>query len=378
MKVQAYLKDRKNSLETLTTELGINVCLHDSLPLVILNYNQIESPKTNPIVRECRGLVLERKTWKLVARAFPRFFNWGEVADELRVFNWSDCHIQGKEDGSLGILYHYKGQWRFNTRGSFANSNIQFQEFTWTQLFCAAIGIECLEDLNNNVSLSPRNTYVFELVSPFNQIVRQYHEPAVYLLSAFCGKEEWRLEDVDFMAAGMNRNRLNVLRPEVWQFDSISAVEEHVYALSKQDQTFEGIVLRDNKNRRWKVKSGAYVALHHMRGEGDNLFNPKHQLKFILMGEVDEVIGYFPIAEESIRTHQAAVIAAQAELEQVWEEHWRIGEQKEFALAICPKTKFTSILFNLRKEHGNRQSLALLREAWSKADRAILKHVFNK
>lgn len=378
MEVQKYLKSKGNDLTTLETEFAIQACLHDTLPLAILNYNQIESPKTNPIVRECRGLVLEQDTWKIVARAFPRFFNWGEVADELRIFNWNDCHAQGKEDGSLGLLYNYKGEWHFNTRGSFADSIMSFQNFTWKQLFCAAIGIEDLSDLNGHVALSPRNTYVFELVSPFNQIVRQYSEPAVYLLSAFRGKEEIPLDEVEFMAEVMNRNRLNVWRPEVWAFDNIKAVEDHVYALSEQDQTFEGVVLRDNENRRWKIKSGTYVALHRMRGEGDNLFNPKHQLKFILMGETDEVIGYFPIAEESILKHKAMVETAQSELEQVWEEHWQIECQKEFALAIVPKTKFANILFNLRKEYGDRQTLALLRETWRRADYHICRTLFGK
>jgi hypothetical protein len=378
MEIQKYLKTRGNDLTTLEAELGIGSCLHETLPLAILNYSQIDSPKTNPIVRECRGLVLERDTWKIVARAFPRFFNWGEVADELRIFNWNDCHVQGKEDGSLGLLYNYKGEWHFNTRGSFADSVMSFQEFTWKQLFCGAIGVNDLQELNGHVALSPRNTYVFELVSPFNQIVRQYAQPAVYLLSAFRGKEEISLDEVEFMAEVMNRNRLNVWRPEVWSFNDIKAVEDHVYSLSETDQTFEGVVLRDNENRRWKIKSGTYVALHRMRGEGDNLFNPKHQLKFILMGETDEVIGYFPIAEESILKHKAMVEAAQEELEQVWQEHWQIESQKDFALAIVSKTKFANILFGLRKEHGKGQTLALLRETWRHADYHICRTLFNK
>lgn len=378
MEVQKYLRTKGNSLETLTSELGINVCLHETLPLVILNYSQIDSPKTDPVVRECRGLVLERKTWEIVARSFPRFFNWGEVEDELRIFNWNDCHIQAKEDGSLGLLYNYRGEWRFNTRGSFADLNIQFQNFTWTELFCEAIDIENLQELNEHVALSPENTYVFELVSPYTQIVRQYDEPTVYLLTVFRGKEEFPLEQVDFMADIMGRNRLDVWRPELWLFDNIKAVEDHVYALSEQDQTLEGVVLRDSKNRRWKVKSATYFALHRMRGEGDNLFNPKHQIRFILMGETDELLSYFPIAEESILKHKEMVETAQSELEEVWDEHWRIADQKEFALTIIPKTKFSGILFRLRKSHGDRQSLSLLRETWRKSDYDILKVVFNK
>jgi hypothetical protein len=82
LQVQEYLHSGK-SWANLTDELGIKVVFHPSLPLVTVNYDQIESPKTHPIVRECRGLVLHRQTFDLVARSFPRFFNWGEVADEM-------------------------------------------------------------------------------------------------------------------------------------------------------------------------------------------------------------------------------------------------------------------------------------------------------
>lgn len=77
LNVQQFLQTK--SLEDLTAELGIRVTRHDQLPLIILNYDQIESPKANEIVVECRGLVLEEGTWEIVARSFRRFFNFGEL-----------------------------------------------------------------------------------------------------------------------------------------------------------------------------------------------------------------------------------------------------------------------------------------------------------
>jgi len=55
--VQKFLRDG-NSLDDLANDLGIKVTKHETKPLVILNYDQIESPKTHQIVRECRGLIL--------------------------------------------------------------------------------------------------------------------------------------------------------------------------------------------------------------------------------------------------------------------------------------------------------------------------------
>jgi hypothetical protein len=73
--VQQYLIDG-NSLSSLNENYGIKTTIRDDL--VILNYSQIDSPKKHPIVMECRGLVLEIPSYRIVARSFPRFFNWGE------------------------------------------------------------------------------------------------------------------------------------------------------------------------------------------------------------------------------------------------------------------------------------------------------------
>ena len=58
LEVQKYLKSGKNIVD-LESEFSIKTTFHPNLPLVILNYNQIESPKTETIVRECRALNLK-------------------------------------------------------------------------------------------------------------------------------------------------------------------------------------------------------------------------------------------------------------------------------------------------------------------------------
>ena len=62
LNVQNYLRSGK-TLDDLTDELGIKSTPHENLPLVILNYSQIDSPKTDAIVRECRGLILDKRDW---------------------------------------------------------------------------------------------------------------------------------------------------------------------------------------------------------------------------------------------------------------------------------------------------------------------------
>ena len=61
---------------------------------IIFNYNQIESDFYNPIVKECRGVILEDKTFKPVCVPFYKFGNYGEgYADTI---DWSAARVQKK------------------------------------------------------------------------------------------------------------------------------------------------------------------------------------------------------------------------------------------------------------------------------------------
>ena len=122
LKVQEFLHGG-GTLEELKEKLGIKLTYHPTDPLVILNYDQIESPKMDPIVQECRGLVIELHTWNVIARAFNRFFNAEEALDINKNFDWNRFDAFEKADGSLVLVYWYK-EWRINTRGSFAELNM--------------------------------------------------------------------------------------------------------------------------------------------------------------------------------------------------------------------------------------------------------------
>jgi tRNA splicing ligase len=151
LEVQKYLNNK--TLDDLNNEFAIKTTFHPNLPLVILNYDQIESkPKNHPIVRECRGLVLNSTDWSVAARSFPRFFNWGEVAEEMKDFDFSDFLVQSKEDGSLCLIYNFNGEWLANTRGSFATDLMQHQSFTWQEGFCMAMGVKNLKELDGVLS----------------------------------------------------------------------------------------------------------------------------------------------------------------------------------------------------------------------------------
>ena len=66
--------------------------------LVLLKYTQFGSDFTNPIVKECRGLILDTYAdYQVVSYGFNKFLNAGEPgADEI---DWSTARVQDKQDG---------------------------------------------------------------------------------------------------------------------------------------------------------------------------------------------------------------------------------------------------------------------------------------
>lgn len=371
LKTQEYLRSGK-SFDEMVSLLNLEVTRHDTLPLVILNYNQIESPKTHPIVRECRGLVLNSEDYSLVARSFSRFFNWGEVAEEMPLFQWDKATVQEKCDGSLVLIYRFDGKWRANTRGSFATGKMMNdyqadflkapRDMTWQQGFLRAMNINSLDELNG--VLDPALTYVVEFCSLYNKVVREYKEPHMTLLTCFAGEEEVGAKDVPIFR-------------KLKQYDLKTADEVLRFVADHPESTFEGCVVKDSEFRRWKLKNPRYLALHKIKGNGEALYLPSNLIPFVLENEGGELLSTYPEVTDVFNSYKAKVDNAYAELEALWKETYQIENQKDFALSILGKTPFTGVLFNVRKKFGKTQTLKNLKDEFRNPD-MIVKVLFGK
>lgn len=98
---------------------------HPTLPLLIYNYSRITqfSGIWDDITLNCRGLVLDLEG-NVIAKPFPKFFNYEEHTAEnskLPPIPNENFEVYEKMDGSLGIIFHYDGEWLIATRGSFTS-----------------------------------------------------------------------------------------------------------------------------------------------------------------------------------------------------------------------------------------------------------------
>lgn len=301
--IKEYIKSGK-TLEDLEQEFGISSNVYKDL--ICLNYSQIDSPKTEPIVRQCRGIIIDKNTYDIVHYPFFRFYNFEEVPEERTKFNWNKAFGLEKIDGSLFGCFNYKNEWYISTRSQIGGFNlINNCNLTFGDLFDKAIGMsreKFFSKLDKNID------YTFELVSPFNIIVTPYTENQLYLIGARDKENNFKELNIEFLC----RDNLPIKKPKKFSLidkkGNFRGFEEMVkLANSLPNSTDEGFVVVDYTNYnsefgyypRIKVKNSSYVALHHLRGTIENgNMNYGNILEIIWKNEQDEVLATFPQYKE--------------------------------------------------------------------------------
>jgi hypothetical protein len=276
---------------------------------------------------------------------------------------------------SLILLYHYAGEWHVNTSGSFGYGEVQGYSMTWKDLFWSTSKIQP-EDLKGLEAY----TLVFELCTPYNKVVRRYSTPRVYFLSAFvCQPDGWEERDIDGVRALYHRfDGRNVMPPEHYTFPSKDAISEFLISMEDRDKTFEGVILRDCTDRRYKWKTKTYVALHQLKDNG-NILLPKRVVPIVLAGEVDEVIATLPETKTAMLEAKAILDRAYLELIALWSKAKDVPPggpgQKQYAMMVKDHP-LCGLLFDMRKRHpqGTEQDLRLL---WRSSDELLVKKLFD-
>ena len=306
-----------HTFRQLEDEHGVYARPNEEFDKFSLNYNQLAAKAGNPVSDQCRGLVIRPSEWefgnadnwkdrcvgetRVLAWPMNRFYNYGDVA--AADVDWNDSHLRvyEKVDGTCIIVYwdecHKK--WHCATRSvSEADvpinpSNLEIGNMTFRDLFVKALAVTLVEisgeninwnfavdDIDRMIPIDKEMTYVFELVSPYNQIVVDYREPRVYLLAArhTATGQEAVIENMKLSEY--------VRRPETWHITSAAALKAFVDTLNPSK--FEGAVVCDSKFRRLKVKSPAYVLAHKSKDEVTS--SPRNALEAIILEKADDII----------------------------------------------------------------------------------------
>jgi len=340
----------KHGLEETIRKFSLKTSEADGL--ILLNYNQIDSPKT-PETNECRGLILNKEDMSVVCYPFHRFFNHQEGYAEEVDFGTAD--IEQKIDGSLLNLYFSPnvGEWRVSTRGMInADGQINDYDMTFADLFWKTLPNSFREFL---VVADTSSNFIFELVSPYNRIVTRYEKPDLYLLG---GRFIDTLEEMDVLEIDIIAKDFGVNRPKTYKCSNLDSLVE---MFNEMHPTEEGFVVVDRNRKteagnypRVKVKNPAYVALHHSIGAGgDGYMSYKNIIKLWKLGETEEVKSYYPEYKDRIELVENILNGLDNEVTERYNVLSKKGlTQKEFALRV-KDLPYSAIMFALRNNKVN-------------------------
>jgi len=330
------------SLQDLEEKLGIKCKRHPRFPnLVLFVYDQIDSPKLDPIVRSARGHILDEEfNWDHVCRPFDRFFNWGEGVEQgAPVPDIGSSVVLKKEDGSLLNMWFYRDEWHVSTKGSpDAGGQVGDNDFTFAELFWRVWndrGLFVPDTLDHGRTLS------FELCTLHNRVVCSQPEERIVLIGARDNASGRELHPDAYLG------EIETCRfYDLGNIDDIESTFKELPALEMEGYVVAQF-LPDGRVIRAKVKHPGYLAIHHLK-EGNS---KKRLLELIRTGEDGEFLSYFPEYGPQFDEIRDKFEALVSELESAWEANRHIEVQKDFALSIRG-TRATGVLFNVRRRGG--------------------------
>ena len=188
---------------------------------------------------------------------------------------------------SLTILYfdRFVDEWHVATRAvPEANLEIDGGFYTFRTLFEKALNDMAGLDFSNFVSeLDKRFTYCFELTSPFNRVVVNYHDTRLTFLAA---RDVESLDELNITAM----DTPGVPKVKVYSISNVHGLADWV--AEQNPMGHEGVVVMDSKFRRIKVKNPAYVAFNKARDALGT--SERNCLELVLAGKEDDVIPALP------------------------------------------------------------------------------------
>jgi len=245
-------------LDELTEEGYLRKVISPCKKLMLYNYTDkcTYEKKWNKHTLNSRGTVYEIATGKVIATAFPKFFNFKELQPVVQktLIKQVGFTVSEKMDGSLGILYKYDGRWRVNTRGS----------FTSDQAIKATEMVQKYEPRLDNLFITFPNTptLLVEIIYPENRIIVDYGtEEKLVILGGY-----------DRNGRGYNDSFLQVIADKIQMpiapiyhdFKTIDEVVEEQARLGKME---EGFVVKFQDGYRCKFKSAEYLKVARLLSE---------------------------------------------------------------------------------------------------------------
>jgi T4 RnlA family RNA ligase len=288
---------------------------------------------TYEIRRECRGLVFDKKTGKIISRRYQKFFNLGEI-EETRNIDLSKPHvILEKLDGSMiSVIKHPETKelvclTKMGITDTSKNADAFLQSKPHYLKWCS-------DTLTQNI------TPIFEWCSRKNRIVIDYPEDRL-VLTAMRHNHTGEYIPYDQMKKIAN----------FFDIDCVKTVTLNNLEEVKSFLDMEGVVIRFDDGNMIKIKAEDYVLKHKTK---ESVIHEKTVIEIILKESLDDVL---PLLDDDYRNkivdfNDNLLRSLQftiAVIDAIFDLKSKL-ERKEFALSIqSADPYYKSILFEKYK-----------------------------
>lgn len=237
--MQDFVNHAKDGLITLQSH-------PDNSDLVVANYTpyMAYNGTWDAVNLNSRGLIFNKVTGEIVARAFSKFFNYSQD-ETAHIDTNAPLEVANKEDGSMGVLYRDpSGEWAISTRGSMTST----QALHATEVFRAKYPHHAHDE---------DYTLIFEIIFPEGRIVVHYGDMDDLILIGAVHKETGR---------SMSRAELLNVSWDGPVAESFSFANMREVFEAPQMSNREGFVVHfPEQDQRVKVKFEEYLAIHRSR-----------------------------------------------------------------------------------------------------------------
>lgn len=191
-------------------------------------------------------MIIDEKTGEVVARPFPKFFNYGELPEyESDIPFHETPEFTVKQDGSLGISYKVNGYTYWSTRGSFESEQAKAAQVIWDRKYA-------------NVDIPDELTLLVEIIDPATRVVVDYKGLSDLIIIGAVN----RFNGYDYSYKELKElgNKLGMIVTEQIPL----TIQEAVRLKETIDYNSEGWVLRWSNGKRLKIKGNNYLDIHKL------------------------------------------------------------------------------------------------------------------
>lgn len=340
-----FIKNNINWKELLV-EKPYHLTIKEDEYYYLLKYNQLESDFSNPIVKECRGLIIDKQTLEPVALSFKKFWEVEveELADDI---DWNSARVQTKCDGSKILVFYneYKQEWQYTTSGNINAYEAKIGDFdlTFGELFEKALANNNYTKEGFELNLIKNYCYTFELVAPENRVVVKYDKPDLYFIGVRDCDIFEEIKPIDYN----NRFGFLIKTPKEYPLNTL---EDCIKATEQMTYNEEGYVVVDKNWHRIKIKSPAWKMASHLKGE--DTLSKRRILEIIEADTQEEMLKIFPEYKEYFDDMENKIISFKAYLDNASYDTSKKFEygatRKEIAIYVMNNYKdISSFLFSL-------------------------------